>query len=89
MAVISAVVYYTRVLHSFLIWSSLVAEMIKFDLVLKHCKVSLAASFHRHLSNIDCLMARTACLVCFISTVNGRSKKKKKKRQMPWKMWRS
>jgi hypothetical protein len=30
---------------------------------------------HRHLSNIDCLMARTACLVCFISTVNGRSKK--------------
>jgi hypothetical protein len=23
-------------------------------------------------------MARTACLVCFISTVNGRSKKKKK-----------
>jgi len=24
-------------------------------------------------------MARTACLVCFISTVNGRSKKKEKK----------
>ncbi len=24
---------------------------------------------HRHLRNIDCLMARTACLVCFISTV--------------------
>ncbi len=24
---------------------------------------------HRHLSNIHCLMARTACLVCFISTV--------------------
>jgi hypothetical protein len=23
-------------------------------------------------------MARTACLVCFIGTVNGRSKKKKK-----------
>jgi hypothetical protein len=38
-------------------------------------------SIHRHLSNIDCLMARTACLVCFISTVNGRSKKKK-----PWKI---
>ncbi len=33
---------------------------------------------HRHLSNIDCLMACTACLVCFISTVNGRSKKKRK-----------
>jgi hypothetical protein len=27
--------------------------------------------------NIDCLTARTACLVCFISTVNGRSKKRK------------
>jgi hypothetical protein len=34
-------------------------------------------SDHRHLSNIDCLTARTACLVCFISTVNGRSKKRK------------
>ncbi len=31
---------------------------------------------HRHLSNIYCLTAHTACLVCFISTVNGRSKKK-------------
>jgi hypothetical protein len=29
----------------------------------------------RHLSNIDCLMACTACFVCFISTVNGCSKK--------------
>jgi len=29
----------------------------------------------RHLSNIDCLMAHTTCLVCFISTVNGSSKK--------------
>jgi hypothetical protein len=29
-------------------------------------------------------MARTACLVCFISTVNGCSKKGK----MPWMMWR-
>jgi len=35
--------------------------------------------YHRHLSNIDCLKARTACLVCFISTVNGRSKKEEKK----------
>ncbi len=26
-------------------------------------------------------MARTACLVCFISTVNGRSKKEKKKKK--------
>jgi hypothetical protein len=31
---------------------------------------------YRHLSNIDCLTVRTACLVCFISTVNGRSKKR-------------
>ncbi len=31
---------------------------------------------HRHLSNTDCLMVHTACLVCFISTVNGRSKKR-------------
>jgi hypothetical protein len=31
---------------------------------------------NRHLSNIDCLLARTACLVCFISTVNARSKKR-------------
>ncbi len=30
---------------------------------------------HRHLSNINCLTAHTACLVCFISTVNGCSKK--------------
>jgi hypothetical protein len=34
---------------------------------------------HRHLSNIDCLTARTTCLVCFISTVNGCSKNKRKK----------
>jgi hypothetical protein len=35
---------------------------------------------HRHLSNIDCLMTRTAYLVCFIiSTVNGHSKKKRLK----------
>jgi hypothetical protein len=29
---------------------------------------------HKHLSNIDCLTARTACLVCFSSSVNSRSK---------------
>ncbi len=33
---------------------------------------------HRHLSNIDYLTAHTACLVCFISTVNDRSKKIKR-----------
>jgi len=32
---------------------------------------------HRNLSNTDCLMVRIAWLVCFISTVNGRSEKKK------------
>ncbi len=31
---------------------------------------------HRHLRNIDCLMARTACLVCFMSTVNSHIKKR-------------
>ncbi len=45
-------------------------------------KFTYLYTHHRHLSNIDCLMAHTACLVCFISTVNGHSKKKKK----PWKM---
>jgi len=39
----------------------------------------MAGVNHRHLSNIDCLTAHMACLVCFISTVNGRSKKKRKK----------
>jgi hypothetical protein len=34
---------------------------------------------HRHLSNIDCLTACTACLVCFNSTVKGHSKKKRNK----------
>ncbi len=37
---------------------------------------------HRHLSNIDFLMACTTRFVCFIRTVNGRSKRGK----MPWKM---
>jgi len=36
---------------------------------------SLVTDARRHLSNINCLMAHTACLVCFISTVNGYSKK--------------
>jgi hypothetical protein len=33
------------------------------------------ARSHRHLSNIDGLTARTDCLVCFMSTLNGRIKK--------------
>ncbi len=33
-------------------------------------------STQRHLCHIDYLMAHNACLVCFISTVNGRSKKR-------------
>jgi hypothetical protein len=36
---------------------------------------------HRHLRNIDCLMACTACLVCFSSSVNGRSKRKRKRKE--------
>jgi hypothetical protein len=35
----------------------------------------IPSSNHRHLSNIDCLMVCTACLVCFICTVYGCSKK--------------
>ncbi len=35
---------------------------------------------HRHLRKIDWLMARTACLVCLISTVSGHSKKMKRKK---------
>ncbi len=38
---------------------------------------------HRYLSNIDCLKVHTASLICFICTVNGRSKIKNKKK--PWK----
>jgi len=33
-------------------------------------------TFLRHLSNIECLTVHTACLACFISTVNGHSNKK-------------
>jgi hypothetical protein len=36
---------------------------------------------HRHLSNIDCLMAHTVSLVCFINTVNSRNKKKRNESQ--------
>jgi len=38
---------------------------------------------HRHLSNIDCLRAHTACLVYFISTVNGHRKKRKRSLERP------
>ncbi len=31
--------------------------------------------------NIDCLMARTTCLVCFISSVNGSGNKKRKEKK--------
>ncbi len=41
------------------------------------CVCVFVCVFHRHLSNIDCLKARTTCLVCFISTVNGHRKKEK------------
>jgi len=47
-----------------------------------HCKSCDQQLSHRHLSKIDCLKSRTACLVCFIGTVNGHCKKIKNK---PWK----
>jgi len=43
------------------------------------CLLGSLSSVHWHLSNINCLMAHTACFVCFISTVNGPSKKKERK----------
>jgi hypothetical protein len=50
-------------------------------LIVRKISILQNGSTHRHQSNIDCLMARTACLVCFISTVNGRSKKIKKEEE--------
>ncbi len=47
-----------------------------FSMFMFSCRLSLT---HRHLRNIGCLMAHTTCLVCFISTVNGHSKKRKKR----------
>ncbi len=40
-------------------------------------KLWMICSNHRHLRNLDCLMARTTWLVCFKCTVNSRSKKGK------------
>jgi hypothetical protein len=34
--------------------------------------------------NIDCLKACAACVVCFISTVNGHRKKKEKEALKDW-----
>ncbi len=39
-------------------------------------KIGCNSTNHRHLSNIDCLMVQTACLVCFIGTVISCSKKR-------------
>jgi hypothetical protein len=39
-------------------------------------RVNTMKQNHRHLSNTDCLMAHTTCLVCFTSTVNSRSEDK-------------
>ncbi len=60
--------------------------IMTFSIALRAMTLSIATLRlnHRHQSNIDCLMAHTACLVCFSSNVNGCSKKSK----MPWKMWR-
>jgi hypothetical protein len=47
----------------------------------KHSDISLLlynmSWLYRHLSNKDYLTVHTACLVCFISTFNGHSKKQK------------
>jgi hypothetical protein len=51
------------------------------NLKLKTWPEQLLGYFHGHLSNIDCLTARTACLVCFSSSVNGRSKRKRKRKE--------
>jgi hypothetical protein len=51
-----------------------------FDQILKQLNdVESIEQHHLHLSNKDCLTAFTAYLVCFISTVNVRSKKKERK----------
>ncbi len=60
-------------------------DMLKANLIIKHLFKSLVNRHHRHLSNIHCSMANTACHVCFIRAVNGCSKKRKKWK-MPWKM---
>jgi hypothetical protein len=46
-------------------------------------KQSRQADKHRHLSTIDCLKAHAACLVCFISTVNGNRKERKRSLERP------
>jgi hypothetical protein len=51
------------------------------SLLLIDCNESGIKCNHRHLSKKDCLMARTASLVCFISTVNGRSKRRRRRRR--------
>jgi hypothetical protein len=56
-----------------------VAVLAIFALSFANVNMALVASMtvdHRHIRNIDCLMARPTCLVCFISTVKGRIKKK-------------
>jgi hypothetical protein len=55
-----------------------ICDIIIEQYALKKCSNCLNTK-HRHLSNIDCLTMRTACIVCFISTDNGHSKKKSKK----------
>jgi hypothetical protein len=56
-----------------------------YDLVILwklNCPNKKKCAIHRHLRNIDWLMACTSCLVCLISTVSGSSKKRRK-----LKMW--
>ncbi len=56
-----------------------ITEMLDFESLISNVVNYSIDRVHRHLRNIDCLTEHTACLVCFISTVNGRSKKRKKR----------
>jgi len=56
--------------------SSTVGKLLALRVILP--RFQFVSKTHRHLSNIECIMALTAYLVCFISTVYGCSKKKKK-----------
>jgi hypothetical protein len=51
------------------------------NFIFKHEPKQTLKLNHRHLRNIDCLTAHTTCLVCFISTVNFHSKRKRKRKE--------
>jgi hypothetical protein len=53
-------------------------QLVRLFVAVVKLKINKVSSIHRHLSNIDCLSVNTSCLVCFICTINGRSKNKRK-----------